>query len=147
MLTSLHMKRCKLFSTTYKQNSVIDTLTEHLYYVPRACEGSLRSRQWAAKLAHNIILESIAGIILTWQISPQSGKAESMLHAFAAKEPAQMLWALNANKSYYMSKELICIKLLENCDLSNRVKCNFEFVVQRSDWMIHWIQTLNVVYS
>ncbi len=57
-----------------------------------------------------------------------------MLHAFAAKEPAQMLWALNANKIYYyMSKELICIKLLENCDLSNRVKCNFEFVVQRSD--------------
>jgi hypothetical protein len=97
-------------------------------------KGGLRSRQWATKLAHDIILESIAGLILTWQISPQSGKAESMLHAFAAKKPAQMLWALNANKSYYMSKALICIKLLENCDLSNRVKCNFEFVVQRSDW-------------
>jgi hypothetical protein len=50
MWTSLHMKRCKLFSTTYKQNSAIDTLTEHLYYVPRACEGRLEVQTMGNKI-------------------------------------------------------------------------------------------------
>ncbi len=41
ILTSLHVRRFKLFSIAYKQTSLIDILTEHLYYVLRACEGRL----------------------------------------------------------------------------------------------------------